>query len=91
MAVRRMLVKEMAYFHVWYELDGGVGHVVEDWGRWPRGEGFARGVVAGMVGGEEGAWRREGRWRGGRDGRVEAFGKGWERWDWTRVLRDGGD
>lgn len=37
MAFRRSLVKEMPYFHVWFELDGGMGHVVEDGGGGLRG------------------------------------------------------
>ena len=31
-AFRRSLAKEMPYFHVWFDLDGGLGHVVEDEG-----------------------------------------------------------
>ena len=29
-AFRKSLAKEMPYFHVWCELDGGMGHIVED-------------------------------------------------------------
>lgn len=29
-AFRKSLAKEMPYFHVWFELDGGLGHVVEE-------------------------------------------------------------
>ncbi|MCJ1356332.1 MAG: hypothetical protein MMC33_006327 [Icmadophila ericetorum] len=51
-AFRRSLVKEMPYFHVWFQIDGGVGHIVEDEG-------------SGGGGGEEDA---EGDGRGGRGG-----------------------
>ncbi len=86
LAFRRCLVKEMPYFHVWFELDGGMGHVVEDPARWPRGDLFAREVVGGMVDADPAVVRKQGRW-GGEDGaRVEGFKKRWRRFDWTRVL-----
>lgn len=85
LAFRRSLVKEMPYFHVWFELDGGMGHVVEDAARWPKGDLFAREVVAGMVDADPAVVRRQGRWSR-EDRRVEAFNKRWRRFDWTRVL-----
>lgn len=90
LAFRRSLVKEMPYFHVWFELDGGMGHVVEDPGKWPRGDLFAREVVGGMVDADPGVVRRQGRWSGGVDcGRVAGFKKRWRKFDWTRVLVEG--
>lgn len=114
-AFRHSLVSAMPYFHVWFELDGGMGHVVEDAGRWPRGDLFAREVLGGMVGVGGEVVRREGRWGGGRrgrgggegggdgkrdggrdvrgdGGRVEGWKRewGWEQWDWTAVLVEGG-
>ena len=89
-AFRAGLVREVPYFHVWFEVDGGIGHVVEDAGRWPRGDGFARGVLGGVLGLEHGVVRKEGRWgRGAEKGRVEEFREGWGEWDWTKVLLDG--
>ncbi|ERF76085.1 hypothetical protein EPUS_01418 [Endocarpon pusillum Z07020] len=85
LAFRRSLVKEMPYFHVWFELDGGMGHVVEDPAKWPKGDLFAREVVAGMVDADPAVVRRQGRWSR-EDGRVEGFKKRWRRFDWTRVL-----
>ncbi|KAK5095639.1 Pre-mRNA-splicing factor cwf19 [Lithohypha guttulata] len=49
-AFRKTLAKEMPYFHVWFEMDGGLGHVVEDPDKWPRGDLFAREVIGGMLG-----------------------------------------
>ena len=91
MAFRRSLAKEMPYFHVWFSLDGGLGHVVEDAGRWPRGDLFAREVVGGIVGAEPQVVKKQGRWaaRGADERRVEAWRKGWRKFDWTRVLSDG--
>ncbi|GKT50562.1 pre-mRNA-splicing factor CWF19 [Colletotrichum spaethianum] len=45
MAFRRSIAKEMPYFHAWFTLDGGLGHVVENSDRWPRGDLFAREII----------------------------------------------
>ncbi|KIW31497.1 uncharacterized protein PV07_03141 [Cladophialophora immunda] len=90
LAFRRSLVKEMPYFHVWFELDGGIGHVVEDQERWPRGDLFAREIIGGMLGLEPDVIKRQGRWHRGTDSRVEGFRKAWRKFDWTRVLTEGG-
>lgn len=89
-AFRRTLVKEMPYFHVWFELDGGLGHVVEDADRWPKGDLFAREVVGGMLDVGPEVVKRQGRWKKGAvDERVEPFRRKWRKFDWTRVLVDG--
>ncbi|KAG6130616.1 hypothetical protein E4U22_007606 [Claviceps purpurea] len=87
MAFRKSLAKEMPYFHVWFTLDGGLGHVVEDADRWPRGDLFAREVLGGIVGAEPGIAKKQGKWVKG-DGRVEGWKKGWRKFDWTRVLEN---
>ena len=89
LAFRRTLVKEMPYFHVWFEIDGGMGHVVEDGVKWPRGDLFAREVIGGMLDLEPDVIRRQGRWHRGQDERVEGFRKRWRKFDWTRILTDG--
>ncbi|KAI2794805.1 hypothetical protein POX_a01406 [Penicillium oxalicum] len=88
-AFRRTLVKEMPYFHVWFELDGGLGHIVEDDNRWPRGDLFAREVIGGMLDVAPDVIKRQGRWNRGGDPRVEGFRKRWRKFDWTRVLVEG--
>ena len=88
MAFRRSLAKEMPYFHVWFDLDGGLGHVVEDADRWPRGDLFAREVVGGIVYAEPHVVKRQGRWTRG-DGRVDAGKRDWRKFDWTRLLTNG--
>lgn len=88
-AFRRTLVKEMPYFHVWFELDGGLGHVVEDEHKWPRGDLFAREVIGGMLDVGPEVIRRQGRWHRGEDRRVEGFRRRWRKFDWTRVLVEG--
>ncbi len=89
MAFRRSLAKEMPYFHVWFDLDGGLGHVVEDASRWPKGDLFAREIVGGMVDCEPDVIKRQGRWTRN-DDRVEGFKKRWRKFDWTRVLAEEG-
>ncbi|WPG99222.1 Hypothetical protein R9X50_00203300 [Acrodontium crateriforme] len=86
-AFRKALVKEMPYFHVWFSLDGGLGHVIEEPGRWPKGDLFAREVLGGMLDVDVQVVKRQGRWvRGGDKERVERFRKRWDQFDWTKAL-----
>lgn len=86
-AFRKSLVKEMPYFHVWFTMDGGIGHVIEDERRWPKGDLFAREVVGGMLAKGPEIIKKQGRWIR-QDPRVEGFRKRWSKFDWTRVLMD---
>ncbi|RDW66274.1 hypothetical protein BP6252_09909 [Coleophoma cylindrospora] len=88
-AFRRTLAKEMPYFHAWFTLDGGLGHIVEDSNRWPKGDLFAREIIGGMLDVEPDVIKRQGRWHRGADRRLEGFRKRWRKFDWTRVLTDG--
>jgi hypothetical protein len=85
-AFRRSLVKEMPYFHVWFTIDGGMGHIIEDENRWPKGDLFARELLGGMLECEPNVIKKQGRWRGGRDPREGKFREVWDKWDWTKVL-----
>ena len=86
-AFRKSMVSNLPYFHVWFSLDGGMGHVIEDERRWPKGDLFAREVIGGMVDAGPERVKRQGRWERG-DRRVEGFRKAWGKWDWTRALVD---
>ena len=88
LAFRRSIAKEMPYFHVWFELDGGLGHIVEDEDRWPKGDLFAREVLGGMLDAPPDVIKKQGRWQRD-DARVESFKKRWRKFDWTRILTDG--
>ncbi|KAI9836123.1 MAG: hypothetical protein M1837_003457 [Sclerophora amabilis] len=88
LAFRRSLVKEMPYFHVWFELDGGLGHIVEDSNRWPKGDLFAREIIGGMLDADPRVVRQQGRWSRGGDRRTDDFRKRWKKFDWTRILTD---
>lgn len=86
-AFRRSIAKEMPYFHVWFTLDGGMGHVVEDDGAWPKGDLFAREVIGGIAGAEVDVIKKQGRWVRGKElERVDGFRSGWRKYDWTRML-----
>ncbi|KAK6443224.1 Pre-mRNA-splicing factor cwf19 [Oleoguttula sp. CCFEE 5521] len=84
-AFRRSLPKEMPYVHVWFSLDGGLGHVVEEVNKWPKGDLWVREVLGGMSGLERGVWAKQGRWER-RDRRVEGFRGKWKGFDWTAAL-----
>ncbi|EWC48434.1 hypothetical protein DRE_02203 [Drechslerella stenobrocha 248] len=88
-AFRRSIVKEAPYFHVWFEIDGGMGHIVENESKWPKGDLFAREILGGMLDCEPDLIRRQGRWNRGKDRREDEFRKLWKKFDWTRVLLDG--
>ncbi|KAI1456336.1 cell cycle control protein cwf19 [Annulohypoxylon moriforme] len=88
LAFRRSIAKEMPYFHAWFTLDGGLGHVVEDSNRWPRGDLFAREILGGMLDVGPDVIKKQGRWHKS-DTRVDGFRKRWRKFDWTRVLADG--
>ncbi|KAL2143171.1 hypothetical protein VTI28DRAFT_249 [Corynascus sepedonium] len=89
LAFRRTLAKEMPYFHVWFDLDGGLGHIVEDPDRWPKGDLFAREIIGGMLDAEPDVIKRQGRWTRN-DDRADGFKKRWRKFDWTRVLTEAG-
>lgn len=86
-AFRKAMVKEMPYFHVFFTLDGGMGHVIEDERRWPKGDLFAREILGGMLDRGPDVIKRQGRWQR-HDPRVDAFRKRWDKFDWTKVLMD---
>jgi Protein similar to CwfJ C-terminus 2/Protein similar to CwfJ C-terminus 1 len=89
MAFRRSIAKQMPYFHIWFTLDGGLGHVVEDEGKWPRGDLFAREVLGEILQRDLDVVRARGKWVRG-DRRVDGFRKEWDRWDWTKMLVEEG-
>ncbi|KAK6335515.1 hypothetical protein TWF696_002288 [Orbilia brochopaga] len=88
-AFRKSMVKEAPYFHVWFEIDGGMGHIVENENKWPKGDLFAREILGGMLDCELDIIKRQGRWSKGKDRREGEFRKVWTKFDWTRVLLDG--
>ena len=86
-AFRKSMPRELPYFHVFFSLDGGYGHVVEDERRWSKGDLFAREVLGGMLDRGPEVIKKQGRWERG-DRRMEGFRKRWGAFDWTKVLMD---
>ena len=87
-AFRQRMTKEMPYFHVWFSLDGGVGHIVEDGAKWPKADLFAREVLGEMLQKDFEVIRARGRWVRG-DRRVEGFKDLFAPFDWTKLLIEG--
>jgi len=83
---RKRIAKEAPYFHVWFSLEGGMGHVVEDEERWGNGELWVRSILGGgLLGIDRSVWGRMGRWTG-YDERVNGFRTKWDMFDWTKEL-----
>ena len=86
---RKRIAKEAPYFHVWFSLEGGMGHVVEDAERWGNGELWVRSVLgSGLLDIDRSIWGKMGRWTG-YDKRLDRFRRKWDRFDWTKALADG--
>ncbi|KAL2316111.1 Pre-mRNA-splicing factor cwf19 [Schizosaccharomyces pombe] len=87
-AFRKMMVKELGYFHVWFSIDGGYGHVVEDEKAWGRHDQVPRQVFASMLNLPPEVIRRKGSWTGKKDPREDMFRSRFEKFDWTKGLID---
>ncbi|CAG8589437.1 5980_t:CDS:10 [Ambispora leptoticha] len=82
---RQSMVKELPYFHVWFGLDKGFGHVIENGKKFPTW--FGKEIVAGICDLPPDVWRRPKKLNH-RDNhqRVQDFIKKWKKWDWTKIL-----
>lgn len=81
-AFRYSIAKEAPYFHVWFNLNGGLGHIVEDIGEWPKGDLFAREVLGGILNVDPYIIRKQGKWEKN-DPRINEMSKVWRQFDWT--------
>jgi hypothetical protein len=83
--LRRSLVKNLPYFHVWFDLNGGLGHVIEDeqsWAPW-----FGKEIIAGMLDLDPQRWRKPRRIEySAAQARLAEFKKLYEPFDWTKML-----
>ncbi|KAJ3144842.1 hypothetical protein HDU89_007729 [Geranomyces variabilis] len=87
---RRSMVKEMPYFHVWFDPSRGYGHVIENQEEWK--EWFGREVIASVLDLPPDRWRRPRRIDSRLNaGRMKWFLERWKDYDWTRMLEGGGD
>ncbi|EPX74712.1 complexed with Cdc5 protein Cwf19 [Schizosaccharomyces octosporus yFS286] len=85
-AFRKMMVKELGYFHVWFTVDGGYGHVVENEKLWGQHDQVPRQVFASMLNLPTEFIRRRGKWTGVKDPAEDAFRARFHPFDWTRSL-----
>ncbi|WBW71944.1 complexed with Cdc5 protein Cwf19 [Schizosaccharomyces osmophilus] len=85
-AFRKMMVKELGYFHVWFTVDGGYGHVVENEKLWGRHDQVPRQVFASMLNLPTEFIRRRGKWTGVRDPAEDVFRARFHPFDWTQSL-----
>lgn len=93
--MKQLLAKEAPYFHVWFSLDGGIGHIVENYKEWPKYDLFTRQVVGeGLLKCQDPMlvnstkdykkWKSSAR-SGEEMERVERFRRKWKAYDWTEV------
>ncbi|KAJ3024905.1 UNVERIFIED_CONTAM: hypothetical protein HDU68_007665 [Siphonaria sp. JEL0065] len=82
---RRSMVKNLPYFHVWFEPNKGYGHVIEDSQEWP--DWFGREVLGSMMELSPDKWRRPKRASYEESDRRRAvFKAAFDKFDWTKAL-----
>ncbi|CAN6674875.1 hypothetical protein TRVA0_069S00606 [Trichomonascus vanleenenianus] len=86
-AFRASIAKEAPYFHVWVNLNGGIGHIVEEGAdRWPRDENmFGRDVVGGMVQADPAMIRRKARWTNRASVEYDKMLELYNSYDWAKA------
>ncbi|KAJ3300710.1 hypothetical protein HK104_007611 [Borealophlyctis nickersoniae] len=86
---RRSMVKNLPYFHVWFDPNRGMGHVIEDDKSWQ--EWFGREVIGSMLELPPDKWRRPRKIDSNSRGiRMKEFVSKWKPYDWTQMLEGGG-
>lgn len=82
---KHLIAKEAPFFHVWFTLNGGLGHVVEDVSSWPKGDLFAREVLGGLLKVDPLTIRKQGRWEKD-DPRVTEMSMIYKDYDWAEQM-----
>jgi hypothetical protein len=78
---RATFAKEAPYFHVWFNINGGLGHIVENEASWPRHDLFAREVLGGVLGTDIALIKQRSRWT---HAAVDAeFERKFAKYDWV--------
>jgi hypothetical protein len=81
------MVKNLPYFHVWFDPNKGYGHVIEDNQSWE--EWFGRQVVGSMTGIAPDKWRRPRRATPAEiEANVKSFMAAFRKYDWTQMLQE---
>jgi hypothetical protein len=82
---RRSIVKNLPFFHVWFDPNRGMGHVIEEPKEWP--EWFGREIIAGVLDLSVEFWRKPKLIEGHNIAqRSREFLQAWEPFDWTKML-----
>ncbi|BFZ54709.1 Pre-mRNA-splicing factor cwf19 [Savitreella phatthalungensis] len=77
---------QVPYIHIWFDLDGGLGHPVENIQCWPRDDLWTRQVLATAMRIDLTVWRKRRKpWRD-YDEQVRVFKRKWDKFDWTKAL-----
>ncbi|ANB14124.1 hypothetical protein AWJ20_5082 [Sugiyamaella lignohabitans] len=82
---RTSIAKQAPYFHVWFNINGGIGHIVEDTAHWPKGDRFARDVIGGMLRLDPVLIRQSTKWIKGSSER-DFIDELWHDFDWTLAI-----
>ena len=79
------MVKNLPYFHVWFDPNRGYGHIIEESSDWPAW--FGNEVLAGPLDLAPDLWRKPKRIADELvAGRLRSFLKSWSSFDWTVML-----
>ncbi|KAJ2081887.1 Pre-mRNA-splicing factor cwf19 [Coemansia sp. RSA 988] len=86
---RNTMTSQLAYFHVWFDPHGGIGHVIETPDAFPRW--FGREVVAGMLDLPPTVYRKPRKLKETHNQRRDRADEwkeqfGWDKFDWTKML-----
>ncbi|KAI9271408.1 CwfJ C-terminus 1-domain-containing protein-like protein [Sporodiniella umbellata] len=82
---RHSMVKTLPYFHVWFGLDKGYGHVIENPKEFPYW--FGKETIAGSMDLGPELWRRPKYYSQNENQyRLKEFRNTWDKWDWTAAL-----
>lgn len=95
---KQLISKEAPYYHTWFNLDGGIGHVIEDIDNWPKYDLFTRQIVGeGLLKNDDpilvNSTKNYKKWvssahKGEEKDRVDRFRKKWNIYDWTQPQPD---
>ncbi|KAI8049084.1 CwfJ C-terminus 1-domain-containing protein-like protein [Syncephalis plumigaleata] len=82
---RQSMTAQLPYFHVWFTLDGGYGHIIENQEQFPSYFGLE--VAGSMLDLPPQTWRKPRRLSPDRlTATVTKFKSTWEPFDWTKAL-----
>lgn len=84
-AFRTSIAKEAPYFHAWFNINGGLGHIVEDQDKWPKQDLFAREIIGGLLRTDPIIVRKFGKWTSN-SASFKYFQHLYSSFDWTKSI-----